>query len=85
MHGAEHTDARGPRECRQGENMGDLRHRLTGRALAVSELWVFLGVMQPFGKGHVDCFTCPVPARALVQGPYPYKRAQRDHSHHRRT
>ena len=66
MHGAELTDARGPRErksCRQeffpGKH-GDLQHRLTGRALASYE--PFLGSL---GKGRVDCFTCPVPARVL--------------------
>ena len=60
MHRAELKDARGPRErksCRQeffpGKH-GDLQQAYWQ---SVSELWAFLGVVQPLG------FTCPVPAR----------------------
>ena len=66
MHGAELTDTRGQHErksCRQeffpGKH-GDLQQAYWQ---SVSELWAFLGVVQPLGKGGVDCFTCPVPAR----------------------
>ena len=66
--------------------------RLTGRALA--SYGPFLGSCNRLVKAI--SIASPVlfpPVRAirpryggaLVQGPYPYKRAQRDHSHHRRT